>query len=230
MLLLYVQAPFAAFRTFTAGSFRPTAPFITPSAAYGLLLNLAGIEIRHDDSKSIMTLIKTDLPVVEIALGALNWPGQHSLYQQLHNYPVGPAGKEHKGRAKGNKYNIAPAQRELLSDLRAYIALRGNDELADQILCGLRGEGPLRYGLPFLGDSNFLPDRLEERYDLEPAHWFTPVDSDEESNLAYQIARFTITIDRANMARTQSRLFRASNAIAQIPESAWIKVDYNVNR
>ena len=31
-------------RTFTAGWYRPTATFLTPSAAYGLLLNLAGIE------------------------------------------------------------------------------------------------------------------------------------------------------------------------------------------
>ena len=35
MLALYVEAPFAAFRTFTAGWYRPTAAFLTPSAAYG---------------------------------------------------------------------------------------------------------------------------------------------------------------------------------------------------
>jgi CRISPR-associated protein Cas5t len=45
-----MEAPFAAFRTFTAGSYRPTAEFITPSAAYGLLLNVAGIEMREYDS------------------------------------------------------------------------------------------------------------------------------------------------------------------------------------
>ena len=42
MLLLYIKAPFAAFRTFTAGRYRPTAPFLTPSAAYGLVLNAQG--------------------------------------------------------------------------------------------------------------------------------------------------------------------------------------------
>ena len=30
MLRLRVRAPFAALRTFTAGAYRPTAPFITP--------------------------------------------------------------------------------------------------------------------------------------------------------------------------------------------------------
>ena len=51
MMRLRIRAPFAAFRHFTAGSYRPTAPFITPSAAYGLLLNLAGVETRFDDGK-----------------------------------------------------------------------------------------------------------------------------------------------------------------------------------
>ncbi len=46
MLALYIEAPFAACRTFTAGWYRPSATFLTPSAAYGLLLNLAGIETR----------------------------------------------------------------------------------------------------------------------------------------------------------------------------------------
>ena len=62
MLCLYLQAPFAALRTFTAGSFRPTADFITPSAAYGLLLNVAGIEMREVSDKHAMTLIRTGLP------------------------------------------------------------------------------------------------------------------------------------------------------------------------
>ena len=58
MFCLLIESRFAAFRPFITGSFRPTAPFITPSAAYGLLLNLAGIEMREDDGKSAMTLIK----------------------------------------------------------------------------------------------------------------------------------------------------------------------------
>ena len=56
----YLQAKFAAFRPFVSGSFRPTAGFITPTAAYGLLLNIAGIEMRHDDGQSVMTLIRKD--------------------------------------------------------------------------------------------------------------------------------------------------------------------------
>jgi CRISPR-associated protein Cst2 len=46
VFLIRLDAPFAAFRPYTAGWFRPTAAFLTPSAAYGLLLNVAGIESR----------------------------------------------------------------------------------------------------------------------------------------------------------------------------------------
>ena len=45
MLTLYIEAPFAVCRTFTAGWYRPTATFLTPSAVYGLLLNLAIVAV-----------------------------------------------------------------------------------------------------------------------------------------------------------------------------------------
>ena len=130
MLKLYLQAPFGVFRTFTAGSFRPTAGFITPSAAYGLLLNVAGIEMRHDDGKE-MTLITEGLPPLSLALGALRLPLQQTMYQQLHNYPVGSTGREHAAATKGTKYNIAPARRSFLAEIRGYLCMEGSDQLED---------------------------------------------------------------------------------------------------
>src|SRR5438445_8690621 len=76
MLCLYLQAPFAACRTFTAGWYRPTATFLTPSAAYGLLLNVAGIEsrLREEDEShggsAPASLMRPGLPSVRLALGA----------------------------------------------------------------------------------------------------------------------------------------------------------------
>jgi len=116
-LLVYLEAPFAAFRTFTAGWYRPTATFLTPSAAYGLLLNIAGIESRlregeigHDDGTPA-SLTRLGLPAAEIAIGSPTFrlrgrtrepiletemfPRVQCVFQQLHNYPVG----------KGNKVN-----------------------------------------------------------------------------------------------------------------------------
>src|SRR5947209_665819 len=164
MLCLYLQAPFAACRTFTAGWYRPTATFLTPSAAYGVLLNVAGIESRlreeedGHDGETPASLTRPNLPKVRLALGAPaapeaeRYPRVQTVFQQLHNYPVGTSGQERAESTKGNKYNITPVRREFLTGLRAIIALDSNPDLEDRVRRGLRGEFNVRrYGLPFLG-------------------------------------------------------------------------------
>ncbi len=243
MLCLYLQAPFGVFRNFIAGSFRPSAEFITHSAAYGLLLNVAGVEMRQDDGKSVMTLIKSEgLPKFRLALGAQSFPLQHTIYQQLHNYRVGGQemvpDPENLGtkitveklglrRTKGNKYNITPTRRAFLSDIRAYVCLKDDDVFEGQVLAGLKGESPRAYGLPFLGDNNFLLDRLEPKDKLEPAQWFVPLRSGDDGGLREHVTRLTITIDRADMSKTHSELFAPTpEPTTEIPGDAWVEVGY----
>lgn len=226
MLYLYVVAPFAAFRTFSTGSYRPTAWFITHSAAYGLLLNIAGIEMRYNDGKSPMTLIKKELPIVKIALGALEMPQQQTIYQQLHNYPVGSTNKEKLERTKYNKNNIAPVRRAFLSSLNAYICMKDNYELEQSILEGLLGNSPRTYGLPFLGDNNFLPDKFEAVDVLQPAIWFVKLNP-KSMDINDRLERLTTMIDRANMANTSSDIFSPTKIPSiDIPEEAWVEIKY----
>src|SRR4051812_39178914 len=103
MLRLELEAPFAVCRTFTAGWYRPTATFLTPSAVYGLVLNVAGIDSRlreegpRHDGKVPASLTAPGLPAVRLALGVRAgdhatddpYPRVQTIYQQLHNYPVG---------------------------------------------------------------------------------------------------------------------------------------------
>ncbi len=228
MLCLYLQAPFGVARTFTAGSSRPTAEFISYSAAYGLLLNVVGIEMRHDDGESVMTLIKPDLPKFKLALGARWFPLQHSIYQQLHNYPVGSeTGKQYEPGAKGSKYNITPTRRAFLSDIRAYIALDADGQFESQVLAGLRGESSRTYGLPFLGDNSFLLDKLAKVEQPEPAYWYVPVLPDTAGGLRERVTRLTVSIDRADMSRTTSALFAPTKEpVSEIPAQAWVQVGY----
>ncbi len=226
MLHLRLKAPFGAFRTFTAGSYRPTAPFITPSAAYGLILNIAGIESRYDDGQATMTLMKFGLPRVEIALGAITFPETQSIYQQLHNYPVGATGKDRAAETKGAKYNIQPVQREFLSGLDAYLCLRGNGRLEGQVSEGLRQggrslcEGRPRYGIPFLGDNNFMIDVLREEPVLGPAFWYRRLTG--ELGPITGRCRLTAWIDRADMSRTVAYLYAPTkDVVAAVPEEAW---------
>lgn len=233
MLTLYIQAPFAAFRPFTAGWYRPTAAFITPSAAYGLILNAAGVESRRDDGLSTMTATAFDLPEARIAVGAapaagagVPYPSVQTIFQQLHNYPVGASGKERKGDARGNKYNITPVRREILVGVRAFILLEAAPSLEDRVRAGLAGtlEGR-RYGLPFLGDNAFLLDRFEVREGPVAAHWYRRIDLDDRAGDLPHSTRLTTWVDRQDMSKTQSSLFAPlAEAKTDVPETAWTEI------
>ena len=237
MLSIEVQAPFAAFRLFTAGWYRPTAGFLTPSSAYGLALNLARVETRHDDSFSAMTVTNTDLPAARIALGALGstiqaaLPTVQTIYQQLHNYPVGASGKQRKEDTKGNKYNITPVRREFLANLRAIIALDFPDHpeieaAIRQALDRTRSQSLLRYGLPFVGDNNFMIDKLAILDQPASAFWFCRLDESVEASSAPMSTRLTTWVNRQDMSLTQSFLFAPqSHAVEEIPEAAWSKIE-----
>jgi CRISPR-associated protein Cas5t len=238
MLCLYVQAAFAACRTFTAGWYRPTATFLTPSAAYGLVLNVAGIEarLREEDpghrGKVPASLMRPGLPRVAIALGAPatgegdRFPSVQTVYQQLHNYPVGASGRERAASARGTKYNITPVRREFLADLRVVVCLKDNDELEDRVRRGLRGEfNTDRYGVPFLGDNAFLIDRLEERRPVPAAHWYEKVREASGTAPRPRTTRLTVWIDRGDLSLTTSALYAPTpEETADVPDDAWTTV------
>lgn len=249
MQAFYLEAPFATFRTFTAGWYRPTATFVTPSAAYGLLLNLAGIESRLLESdaahpgKVPASVTQRGLPRVELAIGVPAYrlrhgireivadrevfPRHQTIFQQLHNYPVGTSGAERAESARGNKYNITPIRREYLSDVRAVVVMRGDDDLALRVRQGLRGDGPAtRYGIPFLGDNAFLPDRIVPVDDLGPVRWYERVNADSAASSRERTARLTVLIDRADLSRTTSALYAPQAESTTDPPSslAWTEI------
>lgn len=229
MLYLRIKAPFAAFRTFTAGSFRPTAPFLTPSAAYGLLMNLAGIETRLDDGIAPMTVTRTDLPSLKIAIGAVCFPEIQSAYQQLHNYPVGTSAKEREEECRGSKYNIQPVRREFLSGIDACIAVNANESLEKQISDGMNigAVNPERYGIPFLGDNGFMPDVLQVIEKPVDAHWYVRMPKDHSGPID-GLCRLTVWIDRANMTKTVAPLFYPLEEKTDvIPEAAWTMIGHS---
>ena len=183
--------------------------------------------MRHDDGNSVMTVIKSNLPRVRIALAALEMPLQHSMFQQLHNYPVGASGSEHKEATKGSKYNITPGRRSFLSSLKAYIAFQGNEDLETGVIDGLTGKRSRQYGLPFLGDNNFMIDRLEPVSEVNEAYWYSLIDEADTDMKTDNITRLTITIDRANIANTKSALFApGAKPSRDIPEKAWVTLGY----
>ncbi len=218
-LFLRLDAPFSAYRWLQAGVFRGTFPVIPPSAAWGLALNLAGIETRGALDE-VVTPIRDDAPSLEIAVGVIREGQRSTLYQQLHSYPVGNSGKELKPRAKGAKYWIAPAKRELLVDAIFAVGVRGPADIIERIPQGLSGAlATPRYGLPFAGDNQLLFSAITTSTTLT-ARWYTPV---APGKPLPDSVRLTTRIDRRDSSQTQSPLFAplADNAC---PAEAWTRI------
>lgn len=221
-LFLELDAPFSAWRWLQAGVFRATFPVIPHSAAWGLVLNVAGIDTRGDSSQSV-TPIASDAPPLELAVGVKR-PGERAtLYQQLHGYPVGAeAGKMLKVRARGNKYQIAPVKREMLVGQIAVIGVRGSSTVIDRVRPGLCGQLAVdRYGLPFAGDNQLLYSRIEVVEDDGTARWYSPV---QPGRVSRNSTRLTTNIDRADASRTEAPLFAPAHLPGKCPEAAWVRV------
>lgn len=221
-LWIRIRAPFAAFRYFQAGVYRATSPIIPHSAAWGLVLNLAGIEIRTNQENPI-TEIDPAAPKLMIAIGSVRHAERNTLYQQLHSYPVGNSGKDFAPRTKGTKYWIAPVKREILTDLDAMIGVRSeNQELLSKVVEGLKGSLSLRrYGLPFAGDNNLLFDRIDIVDFAEPSFWYVPVTEDQLP--CKDSCRLSVKIDRLDSSKSVAMLFAPERTKSQHPpEEAWI--------
>ena len=126
----------------------------------------------------------------------------------------------------GNKYNITPIRREFLSNIRAYICLDGHAELEQKVREGLVGRyNATRYGLPFLGDNNFMIDVLREEVERRPAYWYERVLEHDDYGPRPRTTRLTISIDRQNQAKTTSALFFPQpEPTLAIPENAWVTI------
>lgn len=219
-LWLRVRAPFAAFRWMQAGVYRATSPVIPPSAAWGLVLNLAHVETRASGDH-VTTPTRADAPALRLAIGAVSRAELTSLYQQLHSYPVGTSGADLKQRTQGAKYWIAPARRELLVGFDAVIGVQSPaPQLLERVALGLRGElGEARYGLPFAGDNNLLIDRIDVIDVPPPTRWYERLSGDSGPRLGS--CRLTVAIDRRDSAKTEQVLFAPTDPQIEPPEQAW---------
>lgn len=224
-LWLNVRAPFASFSSLRSGTYRDTMPIMPPSAAYGLILNLAGIEMRGS-LKETITPIRSDLPFLKLAFGRV--AGSNSeisvLLQNMHSYPIGKTGAERKAKAQGTKYWIEPTYREIIVNLNMMLGIQADSELIFRIRQGLNDEcGRPCYGFPFAGDNNFLFDRIDCLDQPLPTHWFVRANSNLE--LESGAVNLTVEINRQNPSQTKSLLFSATkNVMSFLPESEWLSM------
>lgn len=247
MVGLRYAAPFGVFRDFTAGYFRASFPFAPPSALYGLILNLLGIEMRGPLGPD-PTGVRAGLPRFELASAALGaekrrhsfcsastegaLPGKGVLFQQLHALPVGATNKHRIPLTKGNKHHISPGRRQLLWGVRGLCVVRGEEALESRLREALSEtvweleSGATRYGLPFLGDNSFMLEELAEA-DLGLQHeveWLVSSESEDDDDMSTPF-RLTLWADRAGMKTTRTAFFKTQPGLSnRVPNGAWVRV------
>src|SRR5436309_3560932 len=144
MRFIHFKAPFGAFRPFKNVELATTAEFVTYSAAYGLLLGLAGIERQS----------KNDFVGARLALGCKRLPRVGRTFQQLIQ------GKRELTDT-GGEFNLRPFWRELACDLEGWIGL-DHPSLERLVEQGVNEATSLDYwGLPFMGDNNLLDEKID---------------------------------------------------------------------
>ena len=251
MIGIRYASPFAVFRDFTAGYFRSTFRFSSYSALYGLLLNIAGIEMRGKLGNG-PTEVRKGLPSFEVASAVVCWnkgrhsfdgsgteaamPGSAVLFQQLHALPVGATNKHRIPLTKGNKHHISPGRRQVLVGLKGLCYLRGHPEVEELLRVSLETapDKEDRYGLPFLGDNSFMLEELdllrpEEEF---PVSWVVRDEEEDDFDLlgfpeqaSSSPFRLTIWADRVGMSETRSDFFVTETGVStRPPDSAWVRV------
>jgi CRISPR-associated protein Cas5t len=228
-LWLRLRAPFAAYRPMQAGSLRATLPTMPYSAAWGLALNLAGIDTRAADADAAgpapdpvapVASFASATPCLRLCLGLTGPPAAiATLLQHAHGYPVGRASAHLARGAHGAKYHIAPVRRELLVDLDLALGIDGAPPVIARLRAGLAGAASWpRHGLPFAGDNNLLFDTIAELPAPPPARWYVPAGDPA----LRPVARLHVAIDRADSSRTRTReVAPLPAATADPPDAAW---------
>lgn len=207
MVYIYFKASFGAFRSFKSVEMSPTAEFITHSAAYGLLLGVAGID-RQDKQKFVGA---------KIAIGMKRLPKVGRTYQQLIQ------GRRELDGKKGGHFNLRPFWREVLVGLEGYIGL-DHSELESLVRLGINQPSELRYwGLPFLGDNNFLVERIDAFDRPSACQWLCPLTGDETPN-GGRLFYLTVWTDYQDSTGSKSLLFYLENADDAAPQKAWIPI------
>lgn len=236
MLFIHFKAPFGAFRFFQSVEMAVTADFVTHSAAYGLLLGLAGI--TRDDKKKYLG--------ARIALGVKGnkLPLRGRVYQQLHWVKLEGRVSKRKGkpakgetleaaweRSKGTKPDIRPYIREFLHGLEGYIGLDCPEhlELEELVKRGVGQPETLdNWGLPFMGDNNFFIERLKVSQGPSACRWFSPYKGGLLSP-GERLHYLSVWTDYESNSRSGSFPFILNDVSEAPPQDGWIRIEeFNV--
>lgn len=217
------EAPQAAFKGLTGGSYRPSYPIMPPTAAWGMILNLARINTnRAMEGRNKLSSVKFDLPSGRVAIGVRYHPTKSTLYTQAHHYLVGSAGKELAAQCHGQKSWIAPVTREILIDLSMVIGVQCSTEIRSRVEAAISGDlKDPRFSIPFAGESGFMFSSLSLVDEPPMAFWYRPVLPGEDPQPG--VCSLPVKVDFADSAKSCYRLFAPTeNPMPAPPSGVWV--------
>jgi CRISPR-associated protein Cas5t len=197
---LLVEVPFCAFRPFTSREYQDTYPIPPPSAVYGMLLSLVGVD---RDEKTIHR-------GAEMAIAVEQLPQKAKVFRKLR-----------RGKTLGE---LRPDYQDLLLDLRLWVWLRrGGDSatecLAEKVVRAIECPATItRSGGLSLGESSYLVDtvRLEEPPAIEGV--FLQAD-------AAGFYSLPVWVDHADAQQTRSQRFSlVPRMLSEGPNGCWIEI------
>jgi CRISPR-associated protein Cas5t len=212
---LRIQAPFAAFRKFQKTIYHSSEHIITPTSAYGLILNILGIDNRFN----------IELPKLTITIGEIQIPLVNSLYQHVYIKPSNGGNKDKatginirqekiktlKQMSYGHNNWCNPKTKEILTNIDYIIGIKTDDIILNKLNYNIKNSGE-RYGLPFLGDNNCLIDSIEIMNKPINAYWFIHyIENDVINSDNYYLS---VKIDRKDNLKTKSLLYIKTEKIS----------------
>jgi len=236
MRFIHFKAPFGAFRFFQSVEMAVTADFITHSAAYGLLLGLAGIarekKLEYLGARIAVGVIGKRLPPRGRAYQQLHWVKLEGRVEKRKGKP--PKGETLKAafeRSKGMKPDIRPYVREFLHGIEGCIGFEcaAKPEFEQLIEDGVdRPEKIDNWGLPFMGDNNFFIERLGVSRAPSACRWFSPYKGGLLPT-GERLHYLSVWTDYELNSRSGSFPFILSDVCEKPPDDAWVEIkEFNV--
>jgi len=197
---ILVEVPFCAFRPYASREYQDTYPFPPPSAVYGMLLSLVGVQ-RED---------KALHRGAEMALAVARLPQQSTVFRKL--------------RRGKTLEETRPDYQDLLIDLELWVWLRrgsetGSTTFADRGAAALSKPlfGPRFCGLS-LGESSYLVNTIARR---EPANE-DGVFLQPDTRGFYSLP---VWIDHGDAMKTRSIRFTfVPRTLQSGPEGCWVEI------
>jgi CRISPR-associated protein Cas5t len=208
---LYVEVPFCAFRPYASREYQDTYPVPPPSAVYGMLLSLVGIQRAE----------KATHCGIGMALAVEQLPAQAKVFRKLRRVP-----QDLKKRRENELAHTRPDYQDLLLDLRLWIWLRrGRDAapipLIDKVVQVLSTPASItRSGGLSLGESSYLVDTITVREPPEREGIFLQPDAQGFHSLP-------IWIDHQDPRKTRLHRFTlVSRPLRNKPEGGWVEIPF----